>query len=31
MRDVKEGPNGALWPLTDDSNGRLIRIAPTDH
>jgi aldose sugar dehydrogenase len=28
MRDVKEGPDGALWVITDDANGRLIRIAP---
>ncbi len=28
MRDVKEGPDGALWVITDDDDGRLIRIAP---
>lgn len=28
MRDIKEGPDGALWVLTDDVHGRLIRIAP---
>lgn len=28
MRDVKEGPDGALWVITDDQDGRLIRIAP---
>lgn len=28
MRDVRQGPDGALWALTDDNNGRLIRIAP---
>ncbi len=28
MRDVKEGPDGALWVITDDANGRLIRIVP---
>lgn len=27
MRDVKEGPDGALWVCTDDADGRLIRIA----
>jgi glucose/arabinose dehydrogenase len=28
IRDVKEGPDGALWVVTDDAEGRLIRIAP---
>jgi aldose sugar dehydrogenase len=28
MRDVQEGPDGALWVITDDAEGRLIRIAP---
>jgi glucose/arabinose dehydrogenase len=28
VRDVKEGPDGALWVVTDDAEGRLIRIAP---
>lgn len=28
MRDVKEGPDGALWVITDEAEGRLIRIAP---
>lgn len=28
MRDVKEGPDGALWAVTDNEDGRLIRIAP---
>ena len=28
MRDIKEGPDGALWVITDDANGRLIRITP---
>jgi glucose/arabinose dehydrogenase len=28
IRDVKQGPDGALWAITDDDNGRLIRIAP---
>lgn len=27
MRDVRQGPDGALWVLTDDREGRLIRIA----
>ncbi|WP_161571153.1 PQQ-dependent sugar dehydrogenase [Granulicella sibirica] len=28
MRDVQEGPDGALWAIKDSANGRLIRIAP---
>ncbi len=28
MRDIKEGPDGALWVITDDANGRLLRITP---
>jgi glucose/arabinose dehydrogenase len=28
MRTVREGPDGALWVVTDDKNGRLIRIGP---
>ncbi len=28
MRDVQEGPDGALWVVTDEADGRLIRIAP---
>lgn len=27
MRWVGQGPDGALWVLTDDANGRLIRLA----
>jgi glucose/arabinose dehydrogenase len=23
IRDVKQGPDGALWAITDDDNGRL--------
>jgi aldose sugar dehydrogenase len=30
MRDVRQGPDGALWVVTDDRNGRLIRIAPRE-
>ncbi|OLO06190.1 PQQ-dependent sugar dehydrogenase [Salinicola socius] len=30
VRDVTEGPDGALWVLTDASNGALIRIVPED-
>ena len=29
MRAVKEGPDGALWVITDDVHGRLIRIGPS--
>lgn len=28
IRDVKQGPDGLLYVLTDESNGKLIRIAP---
>ncbi|NRB56454.1 MAG: PQQ-dependent sugar dehydrogenase [Salinicola sp.] len=28
VRDVAEGPDGALWVLTDSANGALIRITP---
>lgn len=28
IRDVREGPDGALWLLTDAPNGRLLRVAP---
>jgi glucose/arabinose dehydrogenase len=28
IRDVRTGPDGALWILTDEENGALIRIAP---
>jgi aldose sugar dehydrogenase len=28
IRDVRQGPDGALYLLTDESNGRLIRIVP---
>ncbi len=28
IRDVRQGPDGALWLLTDNSNGRLLRVAP---
>ena len=31
IRDVRQGPDGALWLLTDDpSNGRLLRLGPAD-
>lgn len=28
IRDVKQGPDGLLYVLTDDSNGKLIRLRP---
>jgi glucose/arabinose dehydrogenase len=28
IRDVRQGPDGALYLLTDASNGRILRIAP---
>ena len=28
IRDVREGPDGALWLLTDAQNGRVLRVAP---
>ena len=28
IRDVREGPDGALWLLTDNSSGRILRVAP---
>jgi len=28
IRDVREGPDGALWLLTDASDGRILRIVP---
>src|SRR4029453_4876444 len=28
MRDVRSGPDGALWLLTDNQAGRLLRVAP---
>lgn len=30
IRDVRQGPDGAIWVLVDDSNGALVRIAPAD-
>jgi aldose sugar dehydrogenase len=30
MRDVRQGPDGSLWVVTDNRDGRLIRIAPRD-
>jgi glucose/arabinose dehydrogenase len=28
IRDVREGPDGALWFLTDEDDGALFRITP---
>jgi glucose/arabinose dehydrogenase len=28
IRDVREGPDGAIYLLTDDRNGRLLRVTP---
>jgi glucose/arabinose dehydrogenase len=29
IRDVRQGPDGALYLLTDNSSGRILRVAPT--
>jgi glucose/arabinose dehydrogenase len=29
IRDVVQGPDGAIWVLTDGNDGKLIRLAPT--
>jgi glucose/arabinose dehydrogenase len=28
IRDVRQGPDGALWILTDDQDGKLLRLSP---
>ncbi|MEW6641677.1 MAG: PQQ-dependent sugar dehydrogenase [Pseudomonadota bacterium] len=28
IRDVRQGPDGALWLVTDSPNGRILRLAP---
>lgn len=28
IRDIRQGPDGALWVLTDENNGELLRIVP---
>jgi glucose/arabinose dehydrogenase len=28
IRDVRQGPDGAIWLLTDTTNGRLLRVVP---
>jgi glucose/arabinose dehydrogenase len=30
IRDVRMGPDGALWLLTDSSNGKVYRVVPAD-
>jgi glucose/arabinose dehydrogenase len=30
IRDVRSGPDGALWLLTDSSAGRILRVTPAD-
>ena len=29
IRDVRQGPDGAVWLLTDNSAGRILRVSPT--
>jgi aldose sugar dehydrogenase len=31
IRDVRQGPDGALWLLTDNSAGRILRLVPAQH
>ena len=28
IRDVRQGPDGALYLLTDNASGRILRLAP---
>jgi glucose/arabinose dehydrogenase len=28
IRDVRQGPEGALWLVTDSASGRVLRVAP---
>jgi len=28
IRDVRQGPDGAIYLLTDEDNGRIFRLAP---
>jgi glucose/arabinose dehydrogenase len=30
IRDVRQGPDGAIWLLTDDSEGSLVRVSPQE-
>ena len=29
IRDVRQGPDGALWLLTDSSPGQILRLVPS--
>ena len=31
IRDVQQGPNGALWVLTDERRGQVLRLTPKDN
>ena len=28
IRDVAVGPDGAIWTITDEQNGKLVRLTP---
>jgi glucose/arabinose dehydrogenase len=30
IRDIRQGPDGALWVLTDEADGEILRISPAD-
>ena len=30
IRDVRNGPDGALWVLTDEADGQVLRITPAN-
>ena len=30
IRDVREGPDGSVYLLTDSSEGRILRVRPAD-
>ena len=30
IRDIRQGPDGALWVLTDEVDGEILRISPAD-
>jgi aldose sugar dehydrogenase len=30
IRDIRHGPDGALWVLTDEADGEVLRISPAD-